>query len=85
MVRDEKPTILKDLIAPEHLVQAIDNSLMHSGETSHGVTGVHFENYTIVVYKRKRLTWLVELTFKTRDTELRLQPKRSSKSDAEHA
>jgi len=53
MARDEKPAILKDLIAPEHLLQAIDNSLMHCAETAHGVTGLHFEKYTITVHKKK--------------------------------
>ncbi len=51
MVRDEKSTTLRDLIAPEHLLQAIDNSLMHCDETAHRVTGLHFENYTITVHK----------------------------------
>jgi hypothetical protein len=64
MVRDKKPATLKDLIAPEHLLQAIDNSLMHCAETAHGVTGLHFEKYTITVHKKKGLRWYIECKFK---------------------
>ena len=64
MVTDKKPAILKDLIAPEHLLQAIDNSLMHCAETAHGVTGLHFEKYTIPVHKKKGLRWYIECKFK---------------------
>jgi hypothetical protein len=74
MIRDEKPATLKDLIAPEDFVQAIDNSLRHCGETAHGITGLQFRKYTIIVHKRKGLAWLVELKFKTEDTGLNLQP-----------
>lgn len=84
MVSGEKSRTLKDLIAAEHLLQAIDNSLLHCAETAHGVTGLHFENYTITVHKRTRLTWLVELKFKRRDADHSRQPKRSSNSDAGH-
>ena len=63
-MRDKKPAILKDLIAPEHLLQAIDNSLMHCDETAHRVTGVHFEKYTITVHRRKGLSWYIECKFK---------------------
>jgi hypothetical protein len=31
MIEDEKSATLKDLIDPEHLLRAIDNSLEHSG------------------------------------------------------
>ena len=61
-MRDKKPTILKDLIAPEHLLQAIDNSLMHCDETAHRVTGLHFENYTIIVHKRKGVSWYIDVS-----------------------
>lgn len=81
MTNDKKPVVLKDLIAPEHLLQAIDNSLMHSGETAHGVTGVHFAKYAIVVQKRKGLSWIVELKFKTRETAF---SQRRRDHDAEH-
>ena len=81
MTTDKKPVVLKDLIAPEHLLQAIDNSLMHCAETAHGVTGLHFEKYAITVHKRKGLSWIVELKFKTRETAF---SQRRRDHDAEH-
>jgi hypothetical protein len=65
MSADKGPITLKGVIEPEHLLQAIENSLEHSDETAHGITGLHFKNYTITVHKRKSLAWYVELKFKT--------------------
>jgi hypothetical protein len=62
----DKRVSLKDRIDPAHLLQTIENSFEHSDETSHGVTGVAFPNYSIRVNKRKGLCWLVELTFKSK-------------------
>jgi hypothetical protein len=67
---DKGPLPLKDLIDPEHLFQAIDNSMEHSHETAHGITGLHFKNYTIAVHKRKGLCWYIELKFKRGERNL---------------
>jgi hypothetical protein len=71
MIEDEKSATLKDLIDPEHLLQAIANSLEHGKETAHGTTGLHFENYTILVHKRKGFCWYIELKFKRGERETR--------------
>lgn len=60
MYDDETFRTLKNVIDPEHLVRAIANSLEHSEETSHGVTGLRFKNYSIVVRKKPGLRWLIE-------------------------
>jgi hypothetical protein len=64
MTEDEKSATLKDLIDPEHLLQAIANSLDHSAETSHGITGLYLKDYRIIVRKRKGFSWYIELKFK---------------------
>jgi hypothetical protein len=51
-------------VDPEHLIQAFKNSLEHSNDTSHGVTGLTFSNYTVTVHKRKGLSWHIECKFK---------------------
>jgi hypothetical protein len=79
MDEDSKSSMLKEIIDPEHLLQAIANSLEHSDETAHGITGLHFKNYTITVQKMKSLAWFVELKFKTEGTDVSLQPVRSSR------
>lgn len=68
---DEKSATPKDVIDPEHLLEAIDNSLEHGHETAHGITGLHFKNYTITVHKRKGLSWYIELKFKRGERETR--------------
>jgi hypothetical protein len=60
-----KPIYLKAKFDPAHLLQAIENSLEHHHETSHGVTGLTFKGYTIVVHKRKGFCWQIECKFKT--------------------
>jgi hypothetical protein len=75
---DEKSATLKDLIDPEHLLQAIQNSLEHGDETAHGITGLHFRNYTIVVHKRKGFCWLVECKFKRGERDTRSSLTQSS-------
>ena len=64
MSEDKRPLILKSMIDPKHLLQAIENSVSHSDETTHGVTGLTFRNYTITVRKRKGLSWYIECKFK---------------------
>jgi hypothetical protein len=64
MSGDEQATTLKSMIDPEHLLQAIENSLEHGDETAHGVTGLAFERYTITVRKRAGLSWSVECRFR---------------------
>jgi hypothetical protein len=68
---DNSPLTLSKIIDPEHLLQAIQNSLEHCDETAHGITGLHFKNYTIIVHKRKGLSWLIELKFKRGERETR--------------
>ena len=60
MDEDNCPLTLRVIIDPEHLVRAIQNSLEHSDETAHGITGLHFKDYSIIVHKRKGLCWLIE-------------------------
>jgi hypothetical protein len=60
---------LKDLINPEHLLHAIDNSLQHSNDTIRGVTGICFENYTLTVRKLKGLCWYIDCKFKPSDRQ----------------
>ena len=64
MFGNSRPLTLKGVINPEHLLQAIENSLAHGDETAHGITGLHFKDYTITVHKRKGLSWLIECKFK---------------------
>ena len=71
---------LKGVIDPEHLLKAIRNSLDHSDETAHGVTGLTFERYTITVRRRAGLCWSVECRFKRANTDLALQPTKRSRS-----
>jgi len=80
MIRDKKPVTLKDLIDPEHLLQAIKNSLNHSGETAHGVTGLVFKRYTITVRKKAGLSWSVECRFRGEDTDFSLQTRKRLRS-----
>jgi len=68
MKKDDRPLTLKGMIKPEHLLQAIDNSLEHSDETDHGTTGLHFKKYSIIVHKRKGFSWTIECRFKFGDT-----------------
>jgi hypothetical protein len=64
MNSDDSPSALSRIIDPAHLLQAIENSLQHSGETEHGVTGVTFKSYTITVRRKKDLCWSIECKFK---------------------
>lgn len=64
MFGDNRPPTLKGVINPEHLLQAIENSLEHSNETTHGTTGLTFKGYTITVHKRKGFSWYIECKFK---------------------
>lgn len=75
--RSEQFVPLMGKIDPQHLLQAIENSVEHSEDTSHGVTGLSFSHYTVTVHKRKGFCWLLELKFRTRDTDLSLHPKPS--------
>jgi hypothetical protein len=68
---ENSPLKLSKIIDPEHLLQAIQNSLEHSEETAHGITGLHFKNYTIIVRKRKGLSWYIELNFKRGERDTR--------------
>jgi hypothetical protein len=56
----------------------IENSLEHSDETAHGVTGLTFKRYTITVRKKAGLRWSVECRFKKEDAVLSLQPTKHS-------
>jgi hypothetical protein len=64
---ETRPSKLKGTIDPEHLLQAIENALLHSDETAHGVTGLTFKRYTITVRKKAGLSWSVECRFKKED------------------
>lgn len=64
MNSDDSLSALSRIIDPAHLLQAIENSLQHSGETEHGVTGLTFKNYTITVRRKKNLCWSIECKFK---------------------
>ena len=66
---DERAVTLNGVIDPEHLLQAINNSLEHSDETAHGITGLHFKNYSIIVHKRKGFCWYIECKFKCGSTD----------------
>jgi hypothetical protein len=66
---DKESSKLNGVIDPEHLLQAIKNSVEHCDENAHGVTGLTFKHYTIVVRKRTGLSWVVECKFKARDTD----------------
>jgi hypothetical protein len=68
---DNRHLTLSKIIEPEHLVQAIANSLEHSDETTHGTTGLTFKGYTIIVHKRKGLSWYIECKFKRGERETR--------------
>jgi hypothetical protein len=64
MTGDEQAATLKGMVDPEHLLQAIENSLEHSDETAHGVTGLAFKRYRITVRKKAGLCWSVECRFR---------------------
>jgi hypothetical protein len=64
MSQNNKVSSIAGPIDPLHILEAIENSLKHSEETSHGVTGLTFQQYTITVRKRKNLCWLVECKFR---------------------
>ena len=51
---DRRPVTLNGVIDPEHLLQAICNSLEHSDETTHGVTGICFRELTERGFTRVR-------------------------------
>jgi hypothetical protein len=55
-------------VDPEHVAQALANSLAHASETAHQVTGLHFEMYTILVHPRANRSWLIEV--KSRQAEI---------------
>ena len=63
--QDIRSRPLVSLVDPLHLLQAIKNSFDHSGETEHGVTGLHFENYTIIVRKKTGFIWSIECKFRS--------------------
>lgn len=77
---DEQTATLKRLINPEHLLQAIENSLEHTDETAHGVTGLMFKRYSITVRKKPGLSWSVECRFRKDDTHLDCQQTQRSRS-----
>jgi hypothetical protein len=77
---DEQTATLKNVIDPEHLLQAIENSLEHSDQTAHGVTGLRFKRYTITVRKKAGLSWSVECRIRKEETDLSLQPTIRSRS-----
>jgi len=66
--RDTISSKLKGIIDPEHLLQAIENSLEHSDETTHGVTGLVFKRYSITVRKKSGFSWSVECRFRKEET-----------------
>jgi hypothetical protein len=80
MDQDTRSSNLKGIIDPEHLLQAIKNSLEHSDETAHGVTGLTFKRYTITVRKRAALSLSVECRFRKADTDVSLQATKRSRS-----
>ena len=69
----DKPVSLKDRIDPAHMLQAIENSFEHHHETAHGMTGITFEHYTIIVRKKPGFRWSVECRFKRGDIDLSRQ------------
>lgn len=64
-----RPLCAEHRIDPAHVAQALHNSLLHSNESAHGVTGLTFKHYTIVVRKKPGLCWVVECKFKARDLD----------------
>jgi hypothetical protein len=64
MYMDKSPLIMKELVEPEHLLRAIQNSFEHSDENAHGVTGLTFKQYTIIVRMKKWLCWQIECRLK---------------------
>jgi hypothetical protein len=64
MNSDDSPAAISRIIDPAHLLQEIENSLQHSGETEHGVTGLTFKCYTITVRRKKNLCWSIECKYK---------------------
>jgi hypothetical protein len=62
---DNNPSRRRKIVDPEHLLRAIKNLLEHGDETSHGVTGITFKDYTIIVRKRKDLCWCIESQVQT--------------------
>jgi len=76
---DDRSSTLKGIIDPEHLLQAIENSLEHSGETSHGVTGAVFKRYKIIVRKKSSFSWSVECRFRKEDTDVNVKPTKRSR------
>jgi hypothetical protein len=81
---DDRSSTLQGIIDSKHLLQAIENSLKHSGETSHGVTGLTFKRYTITVRKKAGYSWSVECRFRRGDTDLSHQRTKTRDRDAEH-
>ena len=77
---DNMSPTLKDVIEPEHLLQAIQNAVEHGDETAHGVTGLTFKRYTITVRKKAGLSWYVECRFKKGDPDASLQPTKHSRA-----
>lgn len=63
-MKDNDPSTPKQIIDPRHLLSAIENSIKHSDETTHGVTGLSFKDYRITVRKRKEFSWSIECKFK---------------------
>jgi hypothetical protein len=57
------------MIDAEHLLQAIQNSIEHSHQTAHRVTGLYFKYYEIIVHKRKGMGWYVECRLKAVERE----------------
>jgi hypothetical protein len=68
------------VIDPLHLLLALRNSLEHSDETAHGVTGLTFKNYTIKVRKKQDFCWIVDCKFKKRDAEQNNQKDANARS-----
>ncbi len=83
MDKDTVSSKLNGIIAPEHLLQAIQNALEHSGETAHGMTGLAFKHYTIIVRKKAGLNWAVECRFRKAHTNVNVQPTKRSRSQCQ--
>lgn len=84
MREDEHAAMLKNMIDPEHLLQAIRNAMEHSNETAHGVTGLTFKRYTITVRKKAYLSWSVECRFRRRTTTSASIEQETREHDAKH-
>jgi|HubBroStandDraft_2_1064218.scaffolds.fasta_scaffold246450_3 hypothetical protein len=84
MDRGTRSSKLKGIIDPEHLLQAIKNSVEHSEETAHGVTGLVFKHYTINVRKKPGLNWSVECRFRKGDSTSAPIKHNARDHDAEH-